>query len=376
MKIAIYANEVGLPGNSGVKSYSIEIIKNLLKLDNTNQYFLYSSRDICKAIDSDRAKYITRPKKPFWAFSVFPKIIKNDGPDVVFIPLQIYPFLKRRGNKPKIVVTVHDVAFQYFPEHFTFIKRELLKFHTKRAIEHSDGIIVPSFATKRDILKFYKVNADKITVVYHGCDPNLINLADKRTEYVLNLTGKCPYILYVGSIQPRKNIIRLVKAFEKIKKSQEFANFKLVICGGKGWLYQKTLEEIEKSIYKEDIILTGSAENDVLASLYKNAEVFVLLSLYEGFGLPVLEAMSFGKPVVAADNSSLKEIVGDAGLLVDGSDLEDIENKLKSLLTSQSMKAELSKRSLWRAKDFSWEKSARETLSVLESVWNVEHVEK
>jgi glycosyltransferase involved in cell wall biosynthesis len=368
MKIAFYANEIAQSGKSGVKTYSLEIIKSLLRIDGKNSYTLYSQKDISREISSDRANFaVLKPKKKFWAFSVFARKVKEDRPDVVFMPIQIFPFFGK--NKPKTVIIIHDVAFLLFPDHFTFLKRKLLEFHTKRSVELADKIIVPSEATKRDILRFYRVKADKIMVIYHGYSENLVKIANNREEDVKMLTKNSPYILFVGSIQPRKNILRLVEAFEEIKKSGKTVDLKLIICGGRGWMYEGIYVGIKKSLFSGDIFVISDADDELLACLYKNAQVFVLPSLYEGFGLPVLEAMSFGLPVVCGNNSSLAEIVGNAGLLVDAYDYKDIADKLKMLLISQELKAELSGRSFERSKAFSWEKAAKETLEVLEEVF-------
>lgn len=367
MKIAIYANEITRSAGCGVKTYSLEIINHLLGIDSKNEYSIYSQKDISAYIDSKRANFIVEePKKRFWAFSVFGKLIERNVPDVVFIPIQIFPFFRK--NKAKTVVTVHDVAFLLFPSQFTFWRRKLLEFHTARAVRFSDRIIVPSEATKRDLLRFYKINPDKISVVYHGFSQRLLELGIDKEREVKELTKNSSYVLFVGSIQPRKNIIRLVQAFEKIKEDPDNCNLKLVLCGGKGWLYEDTVKKIETSSAKSDIIRVENADDSLLAAFYRNAEFFVMPSLYEGFGLPVLEAMSFGLPVICANNSSLAEIAGDSALMVDGNSTKDLAEKIKILTLSQSLQAELSLKSLERVKNFSWEKAAKETLKALESI--------
>lgn len=369
MNIAIYANEISRKGVSGVKTYSWEIINNLLKVDEKNVYTLYAEKDISPAINCSRARF-SRPgkKKRFWAFTVFPHLVRRDRPDVAFVPIQIFPFLCLLKNKPKVVVTVHDVAFNLFPEHFTLLRRRILKWHTYLAVKLADKVIVPSHATKNDILRFYKVNPEKIKVVYHGYSRSLAAQGKKNDPRVIGLVGDRPFILFVGSVQPRKNITGLVHSFEMLKATGNFDDFKLVICGGKGWLYKRIFAEIDRSPASSDIVVVGNAGNDLLASLYANATVFVMPSLYEGFGLPVLEAMSLGDPVICADNSSLSEVAGGAALLVDGYSVEDMYRKLEMVLTDKKLRQQLSMKSLERAKDFSWEKAARETLSVIESL--------
>lgn len=364
MNIAVYANEIAEKGSSGVRVYSLAILRYLLRQDQKNRYFLYSKRDISGFFCCGNKVFSILKNRKFWAFTAFAEHISKDKPDVLFMPIQIYPFWKK--NSIKTVVVVHDVAFLLFPRHFTFFKCKLLKFHTKRAIMFSDHIIVPSNATKKDILRFYEVNPSKISVVYHGFNRNLLKTARKDDSRVLELTKGAPYALFVGSLQPRKNIDHLIGAFEKLKNNQK--ELKLVLCGGKGWMSEGILSRISQSSQKADIILAGDVSDDLLSSFYKNALFFVFPSLYEGFGLPVLEAMSFGLPVVCAKNSSISEIAGDAALYFDEYRISDMAEKMLILCENGALQAEFSQKSLKQAEKFSWERSARETLEVLEKV--------
>jgi glycosyltransferase involved in cell wall biosynthesis len=361
MKIAVYANEIAQEGSFGVKIYSREILQAILRLDRENRYILYSSSDISGFFGEEAFFSLIKPKK-LWAFTVFASRIKKDRPDVLFLPIQIYPFWKK--SSIKTVVVVHDLAFLLFPGHFTWIKRRLLSFHTKRAILLSDRVIVPSGATKKDILKFYKVEESKISVIPHGFNANLLKMAQQGDSRVLELTNGKPYILFVGSIQPRKNLIRLVEAFEEVAKEE--SGLKLVICGGKGWMYEEIYAKIAKSQFSNAIIMTGDVSDDLLASLYKNALFFVFPSLYEGFGLPVIEAMSFGLPVVCANNSSISEIAGDATLCFDEYSVSDMAEKMLILCRNEELWEELSAKSLQRASLFSWDKAAEETVEIIE----------
>jgi len=380
MKVAIYANEIAQPGETGVKTYSREIISNLLKVGAGNEFTLYSEKDIKSRVAPDgfqalpeekrpRVNYRFKcPKKRYWIFRVFPKCVLSDRPDVILLPIQTYPFCVFRTKRPRVVVTIHDVAFLLFPEYFGFFRRQLLKLNTFFSVRLADRIIVPSEVTKRDLLRFYGIDEHKIRVVHHGYSTKLLEIAKQDDPRVTGLSAGKPYILFVGSIQPRKNIVRLVKAFELLKKNPRYAAHKLIICGRKGWLYEEIFAQIDASPAREDIIMANNAGNELLASLYAGAELFVMPSLYEGFGLPVLEAMSFGLPVICADNSSLTEISGNAALLADGYSTQDLYIKIKSVLDDSKLSTELSSRSLARCAEFSWEKAARETLEVLESV--------
>lgn len=363
MKIAVYANEIAQKGSFGVKIYSREILQGILRLDRENRYTLYSSIDISSFFGEEVVFSLIKPKR-LWAFTVFASRIKKDRPDVLFVPIQIYPFWKK--SSIKTVVVVHDLAFLLFPGHFTWIKRKLLAFHTKRAVLLSDRVIVPSEATKKDILKFYKVEASKISVIPHGFNANLLKMAQKADDRVYKLTNGKPYMLFVGSIQPRKNLIRLIEAFEEVAGKEN--DLKLVICGGKGWIYEKIYKKIAKSPFSSRIIITGDVADDILAGLYKNALFFVFPSLYEGFGLPVIEAMSFGLPVVCAKNSSIAEIAGDATLFFDEYSVADMSQKMLTLCRNRALRDELSVKSLQRASFFSWDKAAKETVEVFQGL--------
>ncbi len=363
MKIAININELTLNQNTGVKVYTREIVNALGEVDKKNEYLLYANcRDEALprlyGFDYNNFKLkISKSLLPFWTYFKLPREIKKDKPDVLFMPIQATPFFRKPKNI-KLVVTVHDLAFLLFPKHFTFKDRFLLNFHTKRAVQMADKIIAPSEATKKDIIKFYKVDESKIEVIYHG--------VETRHCLVSTTTNKS-YILFVGSIQPRKNISRLIEAFEILKNRRDEAVPRLYIAGAKGWLSDEIYGKAKESKFSEEIIFKGSVSDNELDSLYKNASIFVMPSLYEGFGLPVLEAMSYGIPCVVSDNSSLREIAGDGALLVDAYNPNDIAEKINVLLGDKELRKNLSEKGIENAKRFSWIESAEKTLKVLSS---------
>ena len=372
MKIAININELTLKQNTGVKVYTREIVRALGQVDKENEYILYCRRDtkFCVPTNNNFKLKTSKSSLPFWTYTKFPREIKKDKPDVLFMPIQSTPFLKKPKGI-KLVITVHDLAFLLFPKHFTFKDRFLLNFHTKRAVQMADRIVVPSKATKNDIIKFYGVDGNKIKVIYHG--------VGTRQCLVPTVMVNNPYILFVGSIQPRKNIVGLIEAFEKIKNppnplfqrgnkipplKKGVRGIKLIIAGAKGWLSDEIYKKAKESKFSDDIIFKGSVSDDELDDLYKNAAIFVLPSLYEGFGLPVLEAMSYGIPCVISDNSSLSEIAGDSALLVDAYNPNDIAEKINVLLNDEKLRRDLSHRGVENAGKFSWIKAAEKTVEV------------
>lgn len=399
MKIAININELTLKQETGVKVYTREIVRALGQIDRKNKYVLYANcreqKFLFPTVENSKFNppvggQNSKFNFPFWTYTKLPQELKKDKPDILFMPIQSVPFFKKPKNI-KIVVTVHDLAFMIFPDHFTAKDKFLLKFHTKRAIQMADAIIAPSEATKKDIIKFYGTTPpnpplsgweDKIKVIYHGVNSNVgsglptgANGVNQNSKFQIpNSSVSNPYILFVGTIQPRKNLIRLIEAFETIKSRRNEAlprsyhSLKLIIAGSKGWLANKTFEKAKKSKFSEDIIFKGKVSDEDLAELYQNALMFVLPSLYEGFGLPVLEAMSYGVPCIVSDNSSLTEIVDDHALLVNANSSDDIAQKISMFLNNDFLRKDFAQRSLENIKEFSWEKAGKETLEVFESV--------
>jgi len=224
----------------------------------------------------------------------------------------------------------------------------------------ADKIIAPSEATKRDIIKFYEIDESKIKVIWHGVET-------RRCLVSTELENK-PYILFVGSIQPRKNITGLIEAFEKVERSRDetLPRLQLVICGGRGWMANKIYKRAKESKFSGKIIFTGSVSDKERNELYKNALVFALPSLYEGFGLPVLEAMSYGVPCIVGNNSSLSEIVGKSALLVNANSPNDIAEKINLLLSNSELRKDLSCRGIENVKKFSWDKAGERVLEGFE----------
>jgi glycosyltransferase involved in cell wall biosynthesis len=286
------------------------------------------------------------------------------------MPIQQAPFLAPKETK--LIVTIHDLAFKVFPESFPWKDRKKLDFFTETAVKRADKIIAVSKSTKRDILKYYpKIKESKIEVVHHGVSKD--NFSKKNTpEKENNLLEKFDlknkkYLLYTGAIQPRKNIETLLAAFGEVKKLENYRDLKLVLVGGEAWKYEETLQRIYQSEAKNDIIIARDVSFEDLAIFYRKAEVFVQPSLYEGFGLPVLEAFASETPTVVADNSSLGEIAGDGALKFSALDKRELKDKVLSILENRRLRDDLVKRGKKRVKCFSWDKCAQETLRVFKN---------
>ena len=394
MLIAINANELCTPGVNGVKYYTYNLLKALIDLDSKNKFVLYSKskfqeefrleiskkrpgsfsqnidfrgKKFKKELDKNFFHKVIKWRLPFWTYTRFPLELRRIKPDVLFMPIQAVPFFLPRC---RAVVVVHDLAFLKFPDDFTFKDRLKLSFHTRRAVKCATRIIVPSEATKKDIIKYYGVEPRKIRVIYHGQSKVKSQKSKVKSISQNSKFKNTKYILFVGAIQPRKNIQGLIKAFEIFNTKYKILNtkYKLVIAGPKGWLYKDIFEKARKSKYAKDIIFTGQISREELSEIYRNAEVFVLPSFYEGFGLTILEAMAEGIPVIASNVSSIPEVVGDAGVLVNPYKVDEIAEAIYKIITDNDLRNKLIQKGFKQVQKFSWEKCGKETIEVISEI--------
>ncbi|MFH1353896.1 MAG: glycosyltransferase family 1 protein [bacterium] len=346
MKIGFDVSDLCTGRADGTTRYTGELAKRLPNLKPEHEWLYFAPCNVSDAMASPWPRWWTQTRLPFDLYRF--------KPDVMFMPIQQIPYL--RPGKMKTVAVVHDLAVHLFPEQFRYKDWLLLHVFSAYVAREADEIIAVSQATANDIALYYN-RTNRVHVVHHGVDHEKFKVTDDE----INLPGlKKPYILYVGQLQPRKNLTRLVKAFEVLKKSE--AELQLVIAGGHGWLKQPILEAIKKSPAAKDILLPGVVPDNLLPALYSQAEVFVLPSLYEGFGMPILEAMACGCPVVTSNVSSMPEVAGEAAVLVKPTDVESIANGIKEALNK---KEDLMTKGLKRAKQFDWDITSRKVLEIL-----------
>lgn len=369
MKIAIHASELDQDRIDGTRVYISRLLRYFHELNFEDDFLIYHKDKFNLELKPPEVKnYIIKKinPAPFWTQNKFSIQLFRDNPNVLWMPLHNLPMLRRK--KMKTVVTAHDLAFKLFPD--TFPKKDLRKLNllADYTFLNADKIIAISEATKNDLLKFYpKIKEEDIKVIYHGFDASFWqeDLDDCEVEKVLNKFNlvENEYLIYVGAIQPRKNLKFLIKAFERVKKN--YPELKLVLAGGNGWMWQEIYQNVKISRFSSDIILTGGISFDVMRILLRNAKLFVLTSLYEGFGIPVLEAMAGGVPAVCANNSSLLEVGGEAVIFFETNNLDDCENKILKILNDKNLQKEMILKGSKRIKNFSWEECARKTLKVL-----------
>ena len=304
------------------------------------------------------------PCSRVWSAWTFPRALKEDGIQVAHVQYTIPP----RMPCPT-VTTIHDVSFKRHPEFFKLKDRLILDWAVKRASKKAARIIAPSQHTKKELVQLYRIDPAKITVTYEGVDAQFRPM-DRQVARAL--VGEkhgihSPFILTLGVIQPRKNLGRLLDAFSALKGNLE-SEHKLVIVGKQGWKEADLQGRIAALGLAKNVVLTGYVPYEDLPALYNAADVFVYPSVYEGFGLPPLEAMACGTPVITGNQSSLPEVVGEAGLMVDPFDPEAFTDAMARVLSSESLRSEMSSRGLAQAKKFSWDRMAQETVAVYHSL--------
>lgn len=363
MQIGIDGNEANVKHRVGTGQYTAALLSSWSKNPN-HDFTVYLREPPLSTLPQEDAHWHYRvlgPQKAWTRFALPLHLLTHSRLDVFWNPAHYLPPLTGCPS----VVTIHDLAYEFFPD--LFLPSDLYKLRrwTRSSVKRASSVIAVSESTKRDLVRLYGIAAAKITVIPNGYDSELFHPSAKLSASFLKSYGlkSGSYLLYVGTIQPRKNVIKLIQAF-RLLKEQGYPG-KLVIAGRVGWLADETLAAIKRSQDAKDIVLTGYVSDSVRAGLYRHAQVFVLPSLYEGFGVGALEAMASGCPVAVSDNSSLPEVVGDAGVYFDPHDPASIAHSVLGLINSPQTYL---KKGLERTKDFSWSKCAASTLSLLTKI--------
>lgn len=368
MIIGIDGNEANVERRVGISEYAYQLLLEFAKIRTNEKFTIYLKNppraDMPKQTSWWQYK-IVKPRK-FWTQVGLPLqlFIEYPKPSVFFTPSHYAP----RFSPMPCAIAIMDVAYIRFPEYFA--KRDLyqLKKWTAYSVKRAKRIFTISESTKNDIIEQYKVAPAHVIVTYPGIKKNLSGIKETMVDVKKKYTIAKNYVLFVGTLQPRKNIVRLVEAFAKIIEEKQIDDLNLVVVGKKGWLYEKILASPANLKILDKVKFLDFVPDDDLPSLYQEALCYILPSLYEGFGLPVLEAMKYGCPVITSNVSSLPEAGGDAALYVDPLDVSDIAEKMMKVIDSKKLRDEMREKGYAHLKKFSWEKTARETLEVLETL--------
>ncbi len=358
---------------SGVGFYVLNLLKALAKIDKENTFYIFSKKEDELLVDFEADNFHTiwhsmsnRLLRLGWEQTLLPRHISKYKLNIFHSPHYTVP-LKCRVP---VVTTFHDMTFFSHPEVHEKSKVIFFQRMIPIAAQRADAIIAVSESTKKDVVNFLNLPKDKVDVIYEGVDVNFYRpiSKDQKVDLIRERYGlEKDFLLFVGTLEPRKNIEGVIKAFLQVTKKTK-KQYNLVVGGTKGWHYKSIFELVQKMNLHREVIFTGYVPEEDLPYLFNAASVFVYPSFYEGFGIPPLEAMACGTPLVTSNISSLPEVVADAGLLVDPFSTDEIADAIIRVLTDQNLCSELARKGRKRAQLFSWEKAAKETLAVYRRV--------
>ena len=346
---------------TGIGYYLLNILKEIDCINEGHEFYLYSDFDFEIPFKSKfwHKRFITsRPRLmgALWLYTTCTYLALKDKIEVFWAPWPLLPL-----HLPiRQVLTVHDFTWKYHPDTMDLTQKLLYFFLGDASIHRASVVFAVSQSTMNDVIKIVPRDRQKIFLTYNGLNSSFYSVDKVNSSRVISqkFSNNQPYILNVGTIEPRKNISALLKAFKIIKDKYHFPH-RLLIAGGKGWKNSGIYEQYKSLGLEDDVQFLGYVEDGLMPHLYAAADLFVFPALYEGFGFPVLEAMACGCPVVTSGVSSMPEVVSDAGELVDPLDINDIVRGIVKVLSNQEIKDEFIKRGLERSKQFRWGDTVR-----------------
>ena len=366
MIIGIDASRALIARRTGTERYSLELINALLDLDSEHLIRLYVPRRPPVDLFRDNAEVVVLPGKRLWTHTKLGPHTRKHPPDVLFVPSHVLPI----AGPPRTVVTVHDLGYEYYPEAHSGKELRYLRWSTRRHARVATRIMADSNATRRDLVQLYGADPDRIRVVYLAPDPNLKPVTDKiklsLTTAQFGIPGYARYLLHVGAMRPRKNLDRLVEAFALVRERLPEMKLHLVLAGDMASGGHALREKVKRMGLLDVVRFPGFVLPHQIATLYSAAAVYVIPSLFEGFGLPALEAQACETPLVCANSSSLPEVAGEGALYFDPHSVEEMAAAIEKVLVDDGLRQALIAQGRRNLERFSWRKSAQETLAVLE----------
>lgn len=402
MRIGVDIRILAKEKRTGIEDYTINLLSYLLARDKKIKYKLFYNSFKKSDLNYDFLKLpnisLKKMHLPNRILDLFFRFLKTPKIDRILKGIDIFLsphfLLAPTSKKIKTVTIFYDLSFIRFPEFFSLPKLLWHRFiYPKQKAKKTNIIVAISQSTKKDLIDLYNIDKKRIKVIYPGIDKkfkpldkNNFNFQEVKKKY--NIPDN--FVLYFGTIEPRKNILSIIRSFEKIKsnfifnnnikwrgfegvvkkqkKDFDFSNLKLVIAGAKGWLYDKVFKTVDNSEFKKDIIFTDFIEERDKIYLYNLADLFIYPSFFEGFGLPPLEAMACGVPTIVSDKPSLSEVVGDGAVMVDPNDIDSIAFAVKEILSNRELADFLRHKGLKRVENFSWEKTADNFLDLFKKI--------
>lgn len=360
MNIAVEADRANFKVKTGVEYYAENVVLEWSKLNSPNTFtILLRSKPLDPFLNLAKNFVIkVMPFPIFWTQLRISFDCLVNKYDRLFIPASALPIF----HPKKSIVTIHDLAWIKYPETFTWFNRNFLYFSTWHALKFASKIIAVSEATKQDIVKYYKTDPKKISVVYHG-----FSYKDRAEDFVdekIKAITKDPYVLFISTLQPRKNLEGLITALNKARQTEGIKH-KLVVVGKTGWKFEKILKTIDAN--KDFVVYLNHVSDSEKDYLLKFTSALVLPSFYEGFGMTILEGFRAGVPVLCSNISSMPEVAGAAAEYFDPTNSQSMVMALKNVLTNTDRSQELVQLGTEKLSHFSWEKCARETLEVIEN---------
>jgi glycosyltransferase involved in cell wall biosynthesis len=361
---------------AGIGRYTRELVAALLSLESAHQYTIFAAAGGLKddewrlEVQREGVRLRTVPLSDDWLARLWHRLRLPIPVEVATGPLDVFYSpdftLPPTVGITRTLLTVHDLSFMHHPDAFVPSLQHYLEKVVPRSIDRADLVLADSAHTRSDLITLFGVSPEAVRVIHPGVDSRFRPEPDPdererlRERYGI---GDKPYVLSVGTLQPRKNYVRLIEAFAQFQTETD-GKTQLLIAGGRGWLYDDILAEAKRH---EDVQLLGFVADEDLPALYRGATLFAFISLYEGFGLPVLEAMACGVPVVCSNTSSLPEVAGDSALLVDPLSPDELTEALIRVSGEEGLRQAMIHQGLARAADFTWERSALQLLDVIDS---------
>lgn len=361
---------VGGYRQAGVSRYIDQLLRCLLAAAPADRWTVYAPRGVAAVLDPPPNTRLRLSRLPtthplariLWEQLVSPVVLLRDRPAALFCPLNVLPLLTRCPA----VVTVHDLAFLRFPDRFRPAKRRYLTMLTRASVRRAAHVLTVSEWTRSEVIALLHVPPEKVTATPNGRDERLGPLAPETVAAFRRAQGLPEqFLLFLGTLEPRKNLTTLLRAYAQVYRDLQMP---LVVAGGKGWLYEPIFQLVEQLGLGAHVRFAGFVPGEELGLWYNAATAFVYPSLYEGFGLPPLEAMQCGTPVVTSNVASLPEVVDGAAMTVDPANVDALAAALLEVAGDPDLRDELRRRGLRRAQQFSWEDTAAGTLAALRAV--------